>query len=52
MTSKAIEPTWEKKTIKNDIAKEFHIFDKDNKLIDGDIMNLGDLVSIKCYTRY
>jgi len=55
MTSKAIEPTWKKKLIKNDIAKEFHkveIFDKDNKLIDGDIMSLGDLVSIKCYTRY
>jgi len=55
MTSKTIEPTWKKKLIKNDIAKEFHkveIFDKDNKLIDGDIMSLGDLVSIKCYTRY
>jgi hypothetical protein len=47
MTSKAIEPTWKKKSIKNDIAEEFckvEIFDKDNKLIDGDIMNIGDIV--------
>jgi len=28
------------------------VLDKVNKLIDGAIVNLGDLVSIKCYVRY
>jgi hypothetical protein len=42
-------------TIENDNLKEFNtieIFYKNNKLIDGNIINLGDLVSIKCYIRY
>jgi DNA integrity scanning protein DisA with diadenylate cyclase activity len=28
------------------------VFDKDNKIIDGAIVVLGDLISIKCYIRY
>ncbi len=28
------------------------VFDKDNKLINDVIVNLGNLVSIKCYVRY
>jgi hypothetical protein len=28
------------------------VLDKVNKLINGAIVNLGDLVSIKCYARY
>jgi hypothetical protein len=28
------------------------VLDKVNKLINGAIVNLGDLVSIKCYVRY
>ncbi len=28
------------------------MLDKVNKLINGAIVNLGDLVSIKCYVRY
>lgn len=42
---KTIEPAWKKKmAIKNDTAKEFHgvkIFDKDNKLIDDNIVSFS-----------
>jgi uncharacterized ubiquitin-like protein YukD len=42
----------QKTTIKNDNIKELNkvqIFDKNNKLIDGNTINSGDLISIKCY---
>jgi len=43
---KTIEPAWKKQkmAIKNDTAKEFHgvkIFDKDNKLIDDNILSFS-----------
>jgi hypothetical protein len=56
-TSRLSESTWKKHktTIENDTSKEFNtieIFDKNNKLIDGNIINPRDLVSVKCYIRY
>ncbi len=56
-TSRLFELAWKKQktTIENDNLEEFNtieIFDNNNKLIDGNIINLGDLVSIKCYIRY
>ncbi len=45
----------QKTTIKNDNIKELNkvqIFDKNNKLIDGNTINSGDLISIKCYIWY
>jgi hypothetical protein len=40
---------------KMDTLEEFNtieIFDKNNKIIDGNTINPRDLVSIKCYTKY
>jgi hypothetical protein len=44
-----------KTTIENENVEKINIvdfFDKDNKIIDGNILNLGDRVSIKCYIIY
>ncbi len=38
-----------------DTLEEFNtieIFDKNNKIIDGNTINPRDLVSIKCYIKY
>jgi hypothetical protein len=56
-TLRLFEPAWKffKTTVENDNAEKFNIvefFDKDNRVIDGNILNLEDLVSIKCYIRY
>jgi len=56
-TLRLLEPKWKhlKTTIENDNVEKFNIvdfFDKGNRVIDGNILNLEDLVSIKCYIRY
>jgi hypothetical protein len=56
-TLRLFELAWKsfKTTIENDNVKKLNIvdfFDKNNKVIDGNILNSGDLVSIKCYIRY
>jgi hypothetical protein len=56
-TLRLLEPEWKhlKTTIENDNVEKFNIvdfFDKGNRVIDGNILNLEDLVSIKCYIRY
>ncbi len=56
-TSGLFKLRWKKQktTIKNDHIEEFNKienFDKNKKLIDGNTINLGDLVSIKCYIKY
>jgi hypothetical protein len=41
--------------IKNDTLEKFNtieIFDKNNKLIDGNKINPKDLVFVKCYIQY
>ncbi len=56
-TLRLLEPKWKhlKTTIENDNVEKVNIvdfFDKGNRVIDGNILNLEDLVSIKCYIRY
>jgi hypothetical protein len=56
-TSKLLQWAWKKQKtiIENDNVEKFNkvqIFDNTNKLIDGNTINLGDLVSIKCHIRY
>jgi hypothetical protein len=56
-TSKVAKLTLKKQknTMESDDVKEFHeveIYDKDNRLIDGDTINSRDLMSIRCYIKY
>jgi len=48
-----LEPTSKKP--KSDKVEDFKynwLFDKENKIINGAIVVIGDLVFIKCYIRY
>jgi hypothetical protein len=52
-TLRLLELAWKffKTTVQNDNVEKFNIvefFDKDNRVIDGNILNSEDLVSIKC----